>query len=863
MRYRFLEFQLDTEQQVLFGPSGPLSLRRQTFRVLLHLIERSPAVVSKDELLDAIWGHHAISPTAVAQTIRELRDALADDAQCPRVIATKHRVGYQFIALLSQEPSHVRGLEMELRSASEPARTDVRPPAPARRWPRLPVVAVMLVATIVTAALVRQYMSVPPPAGDWPRNEQARRLAQEAMQNARALRVAAAVQLLRQARRQEDLPRLALLQARMQLALGDPVAANEILTALEYMQPPPSRNDRRLARAITLEAAGRYADAVGEFRILRQIVPDDLDIGLALFELEIIERSRSAQDTYRELSVHPQLTAPRRLLMAAQTAVVLRDAEPGLQQAKAALVAAEISLPELAAMARVELARAQLMLGRFDAARDDLGKAADALAVAGMLRAAADAGLELVEPALAQGDLSAATRITDALTQRLDAVGDSYTMGRLLHARGRIALRAGRDDEAVAMFATAAEQHELGGNDDGVVSALGAQSGPLRRLGRADEAGRILIRALALAERSASAKVRASLHGNLGNHHGEDGRYDEAQRHFEAALALYRQTNDRRWEAIALSSLAELASRRGELRVAHDYHGQALAVFVELDAPLDIARVQYSLAQLALREGNLTVAASHADGAHAHLLALGHRPRLARIELVRAEIRMLAADLAGAEQTLVAAEQLADGDVPVAAEIAMMRGGIALLRGLPEDAREALQLARYGYEQAGQHTHAQAAQLELARADLMLGRAAAVEQEAGVLAAAAQAENRPGDAIGARLLRLESLLLQARMDEAEREAEDLRHQLERSPSFAALADWTRLRARLDLDRNDRRERLDWLLQQARLNGQHLLALRVQAERLADLSPAELAQWHAEVEQRGLVALQSAQLQIGR
>lgn len=107
MRYRFLDFEVDTDRELLIGPAGPVVLRRQAWRMLIYLIGRAPAVVTRDELMDALWGHHALSPNVIPQTISELRQALGDDAQESRCIETRHRRGYAFIAPVAvlAEPS--------------------------------------------------------------------------------------------------------------------------------------------------------------------------------------------------------------------------------------------------------------------------------------------------------------------------------------------------------------------------------------------------------------------------------------------------------------------------------------------------------------------------------------------------------------------------------------------------------------------------------------------------------------------------------------------------------------------------------------------------------------------------------------
>jgi len=98
LKIEFDHFRLDLEQKQVIGPDGLVAMRPLTFSVLCYLVEQAPRVVSRDELLDAVWGHQATSVSSVAQTIKELRQALGDSSSDPRLIATRPRLGYQFIA---------------------------------------------------------------------------------------------------------------------------------------------------------------------------------------------------------------------------------------------------------------------------------------------------------------------------------------------------------------------------------------------------------------------------------------------------------------------------------------------------------------------------------------------------------------------------------------------------------------------------------------------------------------------------------------------------------------------------------------------------------------------------------------------
>jgi len=94
----FPPFRLDRRGGELTRAGRPLPLRPKTWAVLLYLAERPGALVTKEELLDAVWPDVAVTPDTLTKSIGELRLALGDDAATPRFIATVHRRGFRFIA---------------------------------------------------------------------------------------------------------------------------------------------------------------------------------------------------------------------------------------------------------------------------------------------------------------------------------------------------------------------------------------------------------------------------------------------------------------------------------------------------------------------------------------------------------------------------------------------------------------------------------------------------------------------------------------------------------------------------------------------------------------------------------------------
>src|SRR5262245_6158730 len=94
----FPPFRLDPANQRLHCADRVIALRPKTFGVLHYLAERANRLVTKDQLLDGVWPGLSVSDAVLKGCIREIRDALGDDAAAPRFIETVHRRGYRFIA---------------------------------------------------------------------------------------------------------------------------------------------------------------------------------------------------------------------------------------------------------------------------------------------------------------------------------------------------------------------------------------------------------------------------------------------------------------------------------------------------------------------------------------------------------------------------------------------------------------------------------------------------------------------------------------------------------------------------------------------------------------------------------------------
>jgi len=75
-----------------------LDLTPREFRLLGYLVEHRGEVVSREELLDAVWGYDTIPFTRTVDThVAKLRKKIEDDPSDPHHIITVHRLGYKFV----------------------------------------------------------------------------------------------------------------------------------------------------------------------------------------------------------------------------------------------------------------------------------------------------------------------------------------------------------------------------------------------------------------------------------------------------------------------------------------------------------------------------------------------------------------------------------------------------------------------------------------------------------------------------------------------------------------------------------------------------------------------------------------------
>jgi DNA-binding winged helix-turn-helix (wHTH) protein len=103
LRYLFENYTLDTDRRELRRVTDLVSLTPQAFDLLDYLLRHRERVVSKDELVAAVWAGRAISDSALTTRINAVRAAIGDDGNTQRMIKTLPRKGLRFVALVREE----------------------------------------------------------------------------------------------------------------------------------------------------------------------------------------------------------------------------------------------------------------------------------------------------------------------------------------------------------------------------------------------------------------------------------------------------------------------------------------------------------------------------------------------------------------------------------------------------------------------------------------------------------------------------------------------------------------------------------------------------------------------------------------
>src|SRR5712671_1982662 len=173
--YRFGQFVLDPSRRTLSRANSPVSLTPKAFDVLLFLAKNPNRLVTKEELLQAVWGDTFVEEGNLTQYISHLRKALGDNPEDTRLIVTIARKGYQFTPDVTvpeaadtakQAAVQVSTAEGSLAATQPAVRSplDRAVPKEEKRWRKAAVVGAFAVLLVVVCfASWRHFGGMTPP----------------------------------------------------------------------------------------------------------------------------------------------------------------------------------------------------------------------------------------------------------------------------------------------------------------------------------------------------------------------------------------------------------------------------------------------------------------------------------------------------------------------------------------------------------------------------------------------------------------------------------------------------------------------------------------------------------------------------
>lgn len=104
LRYLFEDFALDVDKRELFRGAAAISITPQALDLLVCLIRNRERVISKDDLISAIWGARVITDAALATRLNAARVAIGDSGEEQRLIKTLQRKGFRFVGTVLEVP---------------------------------------------------------------------------------------------------------------------------------------------------------------------------------------------------------------------------------------------------------------------------------------------------------------------------------------------------------------------------------------------------------------------------------------------------------------------------------------------------------------------------------------------------------------------------------------------------------------------------------------------------------------------------------------------------------------------------------------------------------------------------------------
>jgi TolB-like protein/DNA-binding winged helix-turn-helix (wHTH) protein/cytochrome c-type biogenesis protein CcmH/NrfG len=135
LKFRFSDLEINIARHELRRAGTIVHIEPQVFDLLVHLVRNRDRIVSKNELIDAIWHGRAVSEATLSSRISAARRALGDSGYDQSLIRTLHKRGFRFVGDVDEDSSVPTAVAIEKappkgRDAAKPLSTDQPPELP-------------------------------------------------------------------------------------------------------------------------------------------------------------------------------------------------------------------------------------------------------------------------------------------------------------------------------------------------------------------------------------------------------------------------------------------------------------------------------------------------------------------------------------------------------------------------------------------------------------------------------------------------------------------------------------------------------------------------------------------------------------
>ena len=139
MQFLFEDCVLDTDRREFTRRSAAVAMGPQVFDLLLYLVQNRARVVSKDDVLDAVWSGRTVSESTLTSHINAVRKAIGDSGDAQRLVRTIARKGFRFVGEVREVHAQQDGVAVSAPEIATPEAAPVQVPA----LPDKPSIAVL------------------------------------------------------------------------------------------------------------------------------------------------------------------------------------------------------------------------------------------------------------------------------------------------------------------------------------------------------------------------------------------------------------------------------------------------------------------------------------------------------------------------------------------------------------------------------------------------------------------------------------------------------------------------------------------------------------------------------------------------